>query len=349
MRKKSSLRVCVLALALLALMCTPALAKVVSPGPDFYYLDNANVLSEALEGEIFFANKLLYDACGAQVVVVTVPSTNREAIDDYAYELFNSWGIGDAAKDNGFLLLLAIDDDDYYARTGSGLDRRFSASTIKEYYDQYLESDFAAKRYEQGVKKFFEAVFQRISDTYNAEVTPADGVAAYEGFVAENAADAGYGGYSGSRRNDAVNDSYRGYQEDDDDGIGVGFIIFVLLIILLIVLMSKGRRARRRAGIMPPPPTPPMGMVGRPGYYSASRAYQRGLRAGMMRSAGWGSAFMGSGGSSRPSSRPSSTRSSFGGGSSFRSSSSSSRSSGFGGGSGGGGRSSGGGAGRGRH
>jgi len=139
---KKTIRACILALALLALLCAPALAKVVSPGPDFYYLDNAGVLSEELEGEIFFANKLLYDACGAQIVVATVDSTGREAIDDYAYEMFNSWGIGDAAKDNGFLLLLAIEDDDYYARTGSGLDRRFSASTIKEYYDAYLESDF---------------------------------------------------------------------------------------------------------------------------------------------------------------------------------------------------------------
>ena len=115
MRKNRLIRVCALALVLLAFMAVPALAKVVSPGPDFYYLDNANVLSEALEGEIFFANKLLYDACGAQIVVVTVDSTGRDAIDDYAYELFNSWGIGDAAKDNGFLLLLAIEDDDYYA------------------------------------------------------------------------------------------------------------------------------------------------------------------------------------------------------------------------------------------
>ena len=211
MRKNRLIRVCALALVLLAFMAVPALAKVVSPGPDFYYLDNANVLSEALEGEIFFANKLLYDACGAQIVVVTVDSTGRDAIDDYAYELFNSWGIGDAAKDNGFLLLLAIEDDDYYARTGSGLDRRFSASTIKEYYDEYLEQDFAAKRYEEGVRKFYEAVFQRIATTYSADVTPAQGVAAYKDYIARSEAANGFGGYSGTRRKGAVNGDYRDY------------------------------------------------------------------------------------------------------------------------------------------
>ena len=329
---KKMIRMCALTLVLLALMCAPALAKVVSPGPDFYYLDNANVLSEDLKGEIFFANKLLYDACGAQIVVVTVDSTGRDAIDDYAYELFNSWGIGDAAKNNGFLLLLAINDDDYYARTGSGLDRRFSASTIKEYYDDYLERDFAAKRYESGVRKFFEAVFDRIATTYNADVTTADGIAAYNQYMAQNAAADGFGGYTGTRRSSAVNEDYRGYQEDDDSGIGFALVIAVILLIVLVVLVSKGRRARRRVGIMPPPPPPPMGMgIG----YRPTRTIWR-----------TGPGF----GSAPPRSRPSSGGGFFGGGSSgggFRSSSS--RSSGFGGGFGGGGHSSGGGAGRGRH
>lgn len=342
MSMKRTFRACALALALLALMCMPALAKVVSPGPDFYYLDNANVLSDELKGEIFFSNKLLYDACGAQIAVVTVDSTGREAIDDYAYELFNSWGIGDAAKDNGFLLLLAIGDDDYYARTGSGLDRRFSASAIKEYYDKYLEKDFAAKDYEDGVRKFYEAVFERIAATYNADVTTADGIAAYRDYIAKNGVENGFGGYSGTRRKGATNEEYRGYHEDDDSGIGFGVVLAVILVIVLIVLVSKGRGARRRVGVMPPPPPPPMGI----GYRPARRVWRTGpvVNAPPSRSRpssggffGGGSSFGGGGAS----------RSSSGGG--FRSSSSSGRSSGFGGGMGGGGRSSGGGAGRGRH
>ncbi len=339
MRLKRRFRIGLAVLALLALLCAPALARVVSPGPDFYYLDSANVLSEALEGEIFFSNKLLYDACGAQIVVVTVDSTGNEAIDDYAYDLFNQWGIGDAAKNNGFLLLLAIGDDDYYARTGSGLDSKFSASTIKSYYDRYLEDDFAAKRYEDGVRKFFEAVFQRISDTYSAEVSVSDGIAAYEAYVAQTSATQGYGGYTGSRRNEGNNRGYGEYDEDDSNW-GLGLVILVLLIILLIVLRSKGRRARRRVGVMPPiPPTP---VILRPTRTVYHRSPLRSPPHSRPSSSGW---FSGS---------SSSRSSSFGGGSSSRSSSfggsfSSGRSSGFGGGGGGGGRSSGGGAGRGRH
>ena len=338
MRTNKALKLCLAVAVLLALLCAPALAKVVSPGADFYYLDNANVLSEALEGEIYFSNKLLYEACGAQIVVVTLDSTGRVAIDDYAYDLFNDWGIGDAAKNNGFLLLLAIGDEDYYARTGSGLDGRFSAGTIKEYYDAYLEDDFAAGNYEAGVKKFFEAVYKRIAATYSAEVTTADGVAMYKEYVAKNSAANGYGGYSGSRRSGAVNGDYR---DRDDDGVGLGFIVFVVLLILLVVILSRGRRARRRARVVPPPPPPPMGIGIRPGrtVYRSGPSVFGGRPSAPPRSSFGGGSIFGGGGSS--------SRSSFGG--SSRSSSSSGRSSGFGGGRSGGGRSSGGGAGRGRH
>lgn len=340
MKQLKTLRILVIALALMMVLCAPAMAKVVSPGPDFYYLDNANVLSESLEGEIYFANKLLYDACGAQIVVVTVDTTGREAIDDYAYELFNDWGIGDAAKSNGFLLLLAIDDEDYYARTGSGIDRNFSASAIKDYFDKYMEDDFAAKRYENGVKKFFEATFKRVADIYNAKVTAQDGVAAYKQYIAQNSAAEGFGGYTGSRRSAAVNEEYRGYEENSG-GFGIGVVVFVLLLIILIVVISKGRRARRRVGVMPPPP-PPVGGFG----YRPTRVVHHTTYVPTPPRRSSGGIF--GGGSSRPSGGGAS-RSSFGGGSSRSSFGGGGRSSGFGGGHGGGGHTSGGGAGRGRH
>lgn len=329
MKLKKAFRVAVASLMLLTLLCAPALAKTLSPGKDFYYLDNANVLSEALEGEIFFSNKLLYDACGAQIVVVTVDTTGREAIDDYVYDLGNSWGIGDTAKKNGFILLLAIEDDDYYALPGPGLDSRFSAGTIKSYYDQYLEADFAAKNYEAGVKKFFEAVFVRVADTYGVDVTVGQGIAAYKQYIAENSASEGFGGYNGTRRVDA--NSYDWDDDSDDEKVGFGAMVFVVLLIVLIVLLSKGRRARRRVGVMPPPPPPPR-IIGGVGHRPTRTVYH-------------GSGF--SSGSSRTSSP---SRSSFGGGSSSRSSFGGfGRSSGFGGASGGGGSFRGGGAGRGRH
>ena len=222
-------------LAALFLVAAPALAKVVSPGQDFYYLDNANVLSEALEGEIYFSNALLSEACGAEFVVVTLNTTGNEAIDDYAYELFSNWKIGDTTRDNGFLLLLAIGDDDYYATCGSGLQSKFTSGTLKQYFDRYLESDFAAGNYETGVKKFFEAAFERISDTYNTNVTTAQGIQAYQNYLRQqsvsNTSPSNQSSYGGGNRPQ----SKRG-------GIGLGRIILMAILVIVVLRFLKKRR-----------------------------------------------------------------------------------------------------------
>ncbi len=113
-----------LALAiLLALGCTSALAatQVVKPGDDFYYLDTADVLFEATEGEIYFSNVRLYEACGAQIVVAALDSIGSADIYDYASEMFDSWGIGSSKENNGLLLLMAVKEAQYYVLPGLAL------------------------------------------------------------------------------------------------------------------------------------------------------------------------------------------------------------------------------------
>ena len=325
---------CFLLLALI--FCAAATASVPSPGRAFYYLDQADVLSDETEGEIFYSNMLLQDACGAQIVVVTVNSTNGESMSDYTYELFNKWGIGDSKKNNGFLLVLAIEDEDYYAVTGSGLQPKFTSSALKQYYDDYLESDFAAGSYDSGVQKFFEAVFERVSDTYSAGVTIQDGIAAYEANEGEAQV------FTPQKRGASYSRS------DGDEEIGGGSMLLgvIAMLIVIFALVTMMRRSRRRSTFQTPPP-PPMGMPGPGGYRGNYRgpAYRQprrnndwaifGLLSGMNDILG------GSGRSSSSRRSSSSSRSSFS--SSFRSSSSSRSASG------GGGRTSGGGAGRGRH
>ena len=360
-----------LAALLLMLAASPAMAKVVSPGDEFYYLDAANVLTEATEGEIFFSNELLNEACGAQIAVVTLDSTGSVAIDDYAYELINDWGIGDKSRNNGFLLLLAIEDDDYYAVCGAGILPKLTSGTLKRYFDDYLEADFAAKRYDAGVKKFFEAIFAYIAEIYNADVTTAQGIAAYNAWIAEAEAEPLTGSGSGGSATDS-------YARDDDGGM-LGMILLFLIVLFVIILIARNSRRRTyttggvhifpiffggsRRAAPPPPPRGPFGsgpQAGRGGQRGNVGGWTSGPSGGLFGGSGASRPSSGSGlfgGSSRSSgtSRPSSGSGLFGGSSRSSGSlfggfgrSSGGRSS-FGSARGGGGGSRGGGAGRGRH
>ena len=140
------------ALCLVLALAGVARADVVKPNDDFYYYDDAGVMTDATRAMIYYNNVELQKACGAQIVVATVDSLNGEEISDYAYDLFSAWGIGSAEKNNGFLLLLSIGDDDYYALQGAGLTKQFSDSAISDLLYQYLEPDFAKKSYDAGVK-----------------------------------------------------------------------------------------------------------------------------------------------------------------------------------------------------
>ena len=151
----------------------------IEPGRDFYYYDEMGVLSEALKGEIYFTNERLYRDCGAQIAVVVLATTGTENIEDYSIRLFNSWGIGDSQRNNGFLLLLAIDDENYYACPGTGLREALPSEEISRMLSDNLEGEFAARQYDSGVRRMYEALFRRIASICGSDVTIQEGMDAY--------------------------------------------------------------------------------------------------------------------------------------------------------------------------
>ena len=168
--------VCALALALC--LAVPALAISIPQRPENHYvLDEAGVLSEETEQEIIDTNNALFEETGAQVVVVAVDFLGGEDIEDYAYTLFNSWGIGSVERNNGLLLLLAIGEDNYYAMSGYGLEDYFDGAKLKGMLNDYLEEDFAARDYDAGVEKFFSQAVSQVKTyyaNYTDEYTPGE-------------------------------------------------------------------------------------------------------------------------------------------------------------------------------
>lgn len=165
-----------IAILLLLLMCWPAAAwAVVEAPPEGYVADYANMLTDETEAYLIEKSRQLDEATGAQIVVVTVDFLDGMDIEDYAYTLFNDWGIGDAEKNNGLLLLLAIGEDNYWCMQGKGLEGVLSSGMLGDYLYEYLEPDFAKADYDAGVRKVFDALLDWFDNYYSVQGSNAAG------------------------------------------------------------------------------------------------------------------------------------------------------------------------------
>ena len=102
-----------------------------------------------------------------QIVIVTVKSLEGLTVDKYAYELFNTWGIGKAGKNNGVLLLISPEKTSSGNRplrieVGTGLENTITdavaSQILKETIVPYLNKGEFGKGCFEGVKAIAEKI-----------------------------------------------------------------------------------------------------------------------------------------------------------------------------------------------
>lgn len=142
-----------------------------------YTYDEAGVLSDDTMKYIDEMNASLFAQTGAQIVVQTVDTTNGPYAVDYAYDLGEQYGVGSAERDNGLVLVLALEDysqggllGDYGLAVGDGL--LSHEESLYSILDYYLEPDFAAGDYDAGVRGTVEAFMDWLGDYYNVSIRP---------------------------------------------------------------------------------------------------------------------------------------------------------------------------------
>ena len=80
--------------------------------------DHANILGDEKQ-QIEQVAQQLYDADLAQIAIVTIDSLDGQSIEDVAFKLAEG-KLGTQDKDNGLLLLIAVEDRAYRFEVGRG-------------------------------------------------------------------------------------------------------------------------------------------------------------------------------------------------------------------------------------
>ena len=152
--------ICTCLLALLLLLPLDALAAVPDrPAAFAYAVDLAGVLSAREEEEVAAWGDALADATGASMVLLTVDGLDGMAARDYAFDVLNGWGIGDASRDDGVLLLLAVADREVAVEPGAGLDSTLTVAVTDDLLDQVVD-DLAADRFGEGMTRLYDLTSQ---------------------------------------------------------------------------------------------------------------------------------------------------------------------------------------------
>ncbi len=98
-----------------------------SPGtPDGYVNDYAGILSPQTETQLEAKLAAFEQKTQQEIAVVTISTTQDETVETYATKLFEEWGIGKKDKDNGALLLVAVQDKKLRIEVGYGLEGRLT-------------------------------------------------------------------------------------------------------------------------------------------------------------------------------------------------------------------------------
>lgn len=227
-------------------------------------VDDANVLGSSTVQTITDLNAQLESSCsGAQIGVLTVDYTGNLTTEDYALQAFNTWGIGSSSENNGVLILLVMEsqeyeDGDYYLTYGDGF-RNTTLESQASALAQTMEDDFVRQDYDDAVTTCAQNVAQTIADIYGVSLS------------------------GGNTNNGSYNEP--AYDDNSSGGLGdilLGFITILFTVVLLLIIVSvvvytfsgplgglfwcfggpwhRGPRPPR--GRRNPPPPPPGGPYG---------------------------------------------------------------------------------------
>ncbi len=160
---------CIYLLAALMIIAPGASAQAAYPPPaETWVNDFSGRLSASDAGQIRRLLKQIHQDTGVEATVVVVDSihdyqTGDDSIESFATHLFNDWGVGDAARNDGVLFLVALGDRQVRIELGEGHGTYNSALMARILDDQVLPA-FKRGRIADGIQAGIHAALAELTD-----------------------------------------------------------------------------------------------------------------------------------------------------------------------------------------
>ena len=214
-RRRARMRTAFLTAALLAVaMCPAALAQPAPPALTDTVNDFAHVIDSASRAQLDKRIRALQQATGDVVVVATVPTYQPYAdINEYAVKMFENGGrgIGQKGKDNGLLIVVAVNDHRVRIEVGYDLEGLVTDGYAGETIRNDITPEFRKGDYGAGLVAGTTRIINHIADGRGISVPDVP------------------------RQQPAASTQH-------DGGMPLSTIIFVAI---LLIILARGNRRRR--------------------------------------------------------------------------------------------------------
>lgn len=160
------MRFLVYALICLMAMLSSTRAQQFPAYNDIYVNDFADILDLGHESILRRNLADLRTEHGIELTVVTLRSMSDYGhegdIEEFATGLFNAWGVGDAQRNDGAMLLVAVEDRVLRIEVGAGYEARKDVTT-KRIIDRIIVPEFSQGNMASGIMQGVEALIAELS------------------------------------------------------------------------------------------------------------------------------------------------------------------------------------------
>jgi len=171
MASRKSLVIIAILLSILILSIVLAIAfGQYTTRPNYIY-DNANIISEEDKQLITDFLRDFDERTTVEIVIYTTESLEGKSIDDVAYDIFNKTpldgviGIGKSDKDNGLLILVAMEEREWKILPGDGISPIIPSTIAKQIGDDNLTPKFKEGKYAEGFYLAVKAIVERLENS----------------------------------------------------------------------------------------------------------------------------------------------------------------------------------------
>lgn len=133
--------------------------------------DEAHILSQQTVDNLEGRLKKYGDSTSNQLAILVIQSLDGDVLEDYSLRVSEKWKLGQKDKDNGALLLIAVDDHKMRIEAGYGLEGVLPDAICNRIIRNEIAPNFRKENYDAGITAGINGMIAAIGGEYKAEGT----------------------------------------------------------------------------------------------------------------------------------------------------------------------------------